>query len=67
MLITILSIGSRGDVQPYIALGVALKKAGATVRIVSFENFGDFVKQADFTDDTKKRFTEIKLRELKDS
>ena len=45
MLITILSIGSRGDVQPYIALGVALKNAGATVRIVTFENFGGFVRE----------------------
>jgi sterol 3beta-glucosyltransferase len=43
MRITILAIGSRGDVQPYVALGVELKKAGAFVRIVTFENFGDFV------------------------
>jgi len=45
MLITILSIGSRGDVQPYIALGVALKKAGASVRIVTFENFKSLVEE----------------------
>lgn len=45
MLITILSIGSRGDVQPYIALGVALKNAGASVRIVTFENFSNLVKE----------------------
>ncbi len=45
MLITILSIGSRGDVQPYIALGVALKNAGASVRIVTFENFSQLVKE----------------------
>ena len=40
MLITILTLGSRGDVQPYIALGVEIKKLGQRVRIVTFENFG---------------------------
>jgi sterol 3beta-glucosyltransferase len=44
MLITILTAGSRGDTQPYIALGVALKKAGHTARIATFENYGTFVK-----------------------
>jgi sterol 3beta-glucosyltransferase len=44
MLITILTIGTRGDIQPFIALGVELKKAGARVCLVTFENFSDFVK-----------------------
>jgi sterol 3beta-glucosyltransferase len=44
MLITILTGGSRGDVQPYIALGLALKRAGCDVRMVTFENYADFVK-----------------------
>lgn len=39
MLITILAMGSRGDVQPYVALGVALKKAGARVRIATLATF----------------------------
>jgi sterol 3beta-glucosyltransferase len=43
-LITILTTGSRGDVQPYIALGVELKKASQKVRLVGFENYGDWVK-----------------------
>ncbi len=43
MRITILSIGSRGDVQPYIALGLALKKAGTQVRVATFKNFEAFV------------------------
>ena len=43
MTITILATGTRGDVQPYIALGVALKKAGQTVRVVTFRNFEHFV------------------------
>ncbi len=38
-MITILAGGTRGDVQPYVALGAALKKAGQSVRIASFQNF----------------------------
>jgi sterol 3beta-glucosyltransferase len=44
MVITILTTGSRGDTQPYIALGIALKKAGHLVRIAAFENYEAFVK-----------------------
>lgn len=44
MVITILTAGTRGDTQPYIALGVALKKAGHAVRIAAFENYETFVK-----------------------
>ncbi len=45
MIITILTTGSRGDTQPYIALGVALEKAGHHVRLAAFENYGDLVKE----------------------
>ncbi|MBI5351200.1 MAG: glycosyltransferase family 1 protein [Chloroflexi bacterium] len=45
MIITILTTGSRGDTQPYIALGMALEKAGHHVRLAAFENYGDFVKE----------------------
>jgi sterol 3beta-glucosyltransferase len=44
MLITILTTGTRGDTQPYIALGIELKKAGHNVRIAAFENYKTFVK-----------------------
>lgn len=45
MLITMLAAGTRGDVQPYIALGVALQVAGDyTVRIAASETFKSFVK-----------------------
>jgi sterol 3beta-glucosyltransferase len=44
MLITILAAGSRGDLQPYIALGIELKKSGHHVRIATFENDEAFVK-----------------------
>ena len=44
MLITILAGGTRGDTQPYIAIGLELKKAGHNVRIAAFENYEAFVK-----------------------
>jgi sterol 3beta-glucosyltransferase len=45
MTITMLAIGSRGDVQPYIALGVELQRAGYAVRVATFANFASFVTQ----------------------
>jgi sterol 3beta-glucosyltransferase len=42
--ITILTAGTRGDTQPYIALGLALQNAGCQVRIAAFENFAKLVK-----------------------
>ncbi len=43
MRIAIIAMGSRGDVQPYIALGKGLKAAGHTVRLVTHENFEGLV------------------------
>lgn len=43
MKIAILALGSRGDVQPYIALGNGLKQAGNTVRLVTHQNFESLV------------------------
>jgi UDP:flavonoid glycosyltransferase YjiC (YdhE family) len=37
--IAILATGSRGDVEPYIALGKGLKKAGHRISIISHQNF----------------------------
>ena len=39
MHIAIIATGSRGDVEPYIALGKGLKNAGHGVRLVTHENF----------------------------
>jgi sterol 3beta-glucosyltransferase len=39
MRIAIIAMGSRGDVQPYIALGKGLKAAGHSVRLITHENF----------------------------
>jgi sterol 3beta-glucosyltransferase len=41
--ITILTVGSRGDVQPYCALALGLKQAGFQVRIATNRNFAAFV------------------------
>ncbi len=43
MQIAIIAGGSRGDVQPYVALGKGLKEAGHTVRILSSDDFHDLV------------------------
>lgn len=43
MRIVIIALGSRGDVQPYVALGTGLKQAGHFVRLVTQENFASFV------------------------
>jgi sterol 3beta-glucosyltransferase len=43
MRITLVTYGSRGDVQPYVALGVGLQRAGYAVRIAAPEGFADFV------------------------
>jgi sterol 3beta-glucosyltransferase len=40
MKILILTVGSRGDVQPYIALGTGLRDAGHAVTLATLEVFG---------------------------
>jgi len=37
--LTILALGSRGDVLPYVVLGAGLQQHGFTVRVVTFESF----------------------------
>jgi sterol 3beta-glucosyltransferase len=43
MRIDILAIGSRGDVQPYVALGLGLRRAGHRVRLVTLNGFEDLL------------------------
>lgn len=43
MRIAIIAPGTRGDVQPYIALGKGLQDAGHTIRLVSHSNFESLV------------------------
>ena len=47
MKITILAPGSRGDVQPYAALGKGLKDAGHTVRVLTTSEFQDMITSND--------------------
>jgi sterol 3beta-glucosyltransferase len=43
MHVTILTLGSRGDVQPCVALEVGLKAAGHTVGIATSTRFEPFI------------------------
>ena len=45
MRITLLAIGSRGDVQPLIALGAGLKGAGHEVQLGAPANFQRVTEQ----------------------
>lgn len=45
MHITILALGSYGDVLPIATLGKGLKAAGNQVRVATFENFGTMIAQ----------------------
>jgi sterol 3beta-glucosyltransferase len=49
MRIAIIALGSRGDVQPYVALGKGLQQAGHDVRIVTHENFAQLVQAQGLT------------------
>lgn len=46
MMIVLLAAGTRGDVQPFVALGAALRRAGASVRIATFAAFRSLVEDA---------------------
>lgn len=45
MHVTILALGSRGDIQPYAALGSGLRSAGHRVRFVTFESFAPLIAE----------------------
>lgn len=45
MHITLVTVGSRGDVQPYIALGVGLKAAGHSVRVATHTSFEPVIRR----------------------
>ena len=44
MRITIITVGSRGDVQPYVALGLALARSGHAVRLATHDEFEPFIR-----------------------
>ena len=45
MRVTIMSVGSRGDVQPYVALGLGLQAAGHDVILATHDDFRAFVRE----------------------
>jgi UDP:flavonoid glycosyltransferase YjiC (YdhE family) len=45
MKITVNTLGTRGDIQPYIALSLGLQQAGHSVRIFTHQIFEAFVKE----------------------
>lgn len=45
MKITIIAFGTRGDVQPVVALGKALKAAGHSLRVLAGANFQNWINQ----------------------
>jgi sterol 3beta-glucosyltransferase len=69
MRIVIIAPGTRGDVQPYIALGKGLQDAGHTIRLVSHSNFEVLVKSYglefwSFGNDVKDAVENSEMREL---
>ena len=44
MKIALLGFGTRGDVQPYVALGKALKTRGHDILLGAPDNFNDWVE-----------------------
>lgn len=49
MNITLLTTGSRGDVQPYVALGVALRRAGHTVTVAAPSDMASLIRGYDLS------------------
>ena len=69
MRIVIIAPGSRGDVQPYIALGKGLQNAGHYIRLVSHSNFESLVASYglefwSFGNDVKAAIENREMREL---
>lgn len=46
MRVTVLTAGSRGDVEPFVGLGTALREAGHDVRLCTHEEFHDRIRAA---------------------
>ena len=51
MRITLVTLGSTGDVRPYVLLGRELKKRGHDVTVATFSAFEEMVKR-----EQRKRF-----------
>jgi len=49
MKISIVAVGTRGDVQPLVALALGLKAAGFDVRVITHSNFRGLVEGLNLT------------------
>lgn len=49
MNITLMALGSCGDVQPAVALGIGLKRAGHNVRLATYRQFADLTTRNGLT------------------
>jgi sterol 3beta-glucosyltransferase len=72
MRIRIITIGSQGDVRPYVALGVGLQSAGHDVRIVTHPGFESLVREhhldfAPVAGDPREQADNQQLRALHDN
>lgn len=67
MKILITTFGTRGDIQPYVALGMGLKQAGQEVAICTSEGYRSFVEEHGlryaFMDNELLRLTQASLGE----
>lgn len=45
MHITLIAVGTQGDVQPFVALGLGLRRAGHKVRIAAYEAFRPMIER----------------------
>ncbi|MEO8592223.1 MAG: glycosyltransferase [Candidatus Solibacter sp.] len=71
MRVRVLTIGSQGDVRPYVALGRGLKNAGHDVRIATHKSFEPLVREhgldfAPVAGDPRELEENRRLRELHD-
>jgi UDP:flavonoid glycosyltransferase YjiC (YdhE family) len=46
MRVAIITIGTRGDIQPHIALGQGFQAVGYEVKVVTFQAFESFVRDS---------------------
>lgn len=72
MRIRVITIGSQGDVRPYVALGAGLRDAGHDVRIVTHPSFEALVREhglefAPVAGDPREQADNRQLRDLHDN
>lgn len=67
MKVVLAPVGTRGDVQPMIGLGVALQRAGHAVTLCAAENYADWIREHGLTYARGGRDAETLMRERGES